>query len=236
MPPTAPSHPCGYARNPEPLTHSQLMVVYPASWSICIIGPAWSLIILYFAPALALWCIGTLVSSQTLPAPLGCLPNALSALRDLIQALCDHSQYSEPFTLGSATLDLHHVCLHLQTVSLVHLQHSETLLSSSKLIELCATILGLTSLMSACNQLALSATLDFSQVSPCITPKPPSEVLQDFSALFWCYASSPPLRLGHTMCLKLCRIFAMHTWITNVFASAPLPGPLASKGLGPHSG
>ncbi|KAJ7229212.1 hypothetical protein GGX14DRAFT_385476 [Mycena pura] len=68
MPPTAPSHPCGYARNPEPLTHSQLMVVYPASWSICIIGPAWSLIVLYFAPALVLWRIGTPVGSQALPA------------------------------------------------------------------------------------------------------------------------------------------------------------------------
>ncbi|KAJ7213520.1 hypothetical protein GGX14DRAFT_563843 [Mycena pura] len=96
MPPTAPSHPCGYARNPEPFTHSQLMVVYPASWSIYIIGPAWSLIILYFAPALV-WRIGTPVGSQTLPAPLGCLPNAPSALRDLIRALCDHSRYSEPF-------------------------------------------------------------------------------------------------------------------------------------------
>ncbi|KAJ7206906.1 hypothetical protein GGX14DRAFT_396840 [Mycena pura] len=68
MPPTAPSHPCGYARNPEPLIRSQLMVVYPASWSICIIGPAWSLTALYFTPALALWCIGTPVGSQTLPA------------------------------------------------------------------------------------------------------------------------------------------------------------------------
>ncbi|KAJ7200783.1 hypothetical protein GGX14DRAFT_571792 [Mycena pura] len=41
-----------------------LMVVYPASWSICIIGPAWSLIVLYFAPTLALWRIGTPVDSQ----------------------------------------------------------------------------------------------------------------------------------------------------------------------------
>ncbi|KAJ7207864.1 hypothetical protein GGX14DRAFT_567166 [Mycena pura] len=41
-----------------------LMVVYPTSWSICIIGPAWSLIVLYFAPALALWRIGTPVDSQ----------------------------------------------------------------------------------------------------------------------------------------------------------------------------
>ncbi|KAJ7230004.1 hypothetical protein GGX14DRAFT_383965 [Mycena pura] len=98
MPPTAPSHPRGYARNPEPLTHSQLMVVYPASWSIRIIGPAWSLIILYFAPALALWRIGTPVGFQILPAPSGCLPNAPSALRDLIRALCDHSRHSEPFT------------------------------------------------------------------------------------------------------------------------------------------
>ncbi|KAJ7190910.1 hypothetical protein GGX14DRAFT_579380 [Mycena pura] len=93
MPPTAPSHPCGYARTPEPLIHSQLMVVYPASWSICIIGPAWSLIALYFTPALALRRIGTPI----LPAPSGCLPNAPSALRDLIRALCNHSRYSEPF-------------------------------------------------------------------------------------------------------------------------------------------
>ncbi|KAJ7190067.1 hypothetical protein GGX14DRAFT_580163 [Mycena pura] len=62
--PTAPSHPCGYARTPEPLIHSQLMVVYPASWSICIIGPAWGLIVLYFASTLALWRIGTPVDSQ----------------------------------------------------------------------------------------------------------------------------------------------------------------------------
>ncbi|KAJ7211994.1 hypothetical protein GGX14DRAFT_564489 [Mycena pura] len=96
--PTAPSHPCGCARTPEPLIHSQLMVVYPASWSICIIGPAWSLIVLYFAPALALWRIGTPVDSQILSAPSGCLPNAPSALRDLIRALCNHSRYSEPFT------------------------------------------------------------------------------------------------------------------------------------------
>ncbi|KAJ7195227.1 hypothetical protein GGX14DRAFT_404142 [Mycena pura] len=75
-----------------------LMVVYPASWSIRIIGPAWSLIVLYFAPALALWRIGTPVDSQILPAPSGCLPNAPSALRDLIRALCNHSRYSEPFT------------------------------------------------------------------------------------------------------------------------------------------
>ncbi|KAJ7203897.1 hypothetical protein GGX14DRAFT_569931 [Mycena pura] len=68
MPPTAPSHPCGYAQNPEPLTRSQLMVFYPASWSICIIGLAWSLIVLYFTPALALWRIGTPVGSQILPA------------------------------------------------------------------------------------------------------------------------------------------------------------------------
>ncbi|KAJ7222492.1 hypothetical protein GGX14DRAFT_558589 [Mycena pura] len=60
----APSHPCGYARTPEPLIHSQLMVGYPASWSICIIGPAGSLIALYFTPALALWRIGTPVGSQ----------------------------------------------------------------------------------------------------------------------------------------------------------------------------
>ncbi|KAJ7229873.1 hypothetical protein GGX14DRAFT_553377 [Mycena pura] len=96
-----------------PLLHPRipLMVVYPASWSICIIGPAWSLIVLYFAPALALWRIGTPVDSQLalwfyyigpapslyLPAPSGCLPNAPSALRDLIRALCNHSRYSEPF-------------------------------------------------------------------------------------------------------------------------------------------
>ncbi|KAJ7189741.1 hypothetical protein GGX14DRAFT_580426 [Mycena pura] len=70
-----------------------LMVIYPASWSICIIGPAWSLIALYFTPALALRRIGT----PTLPAPSGCLPNAPSALRDLIRALCNYSRYSEPF-------------------------------------------------------------------------------------------------------------------------------------------
>ncbi|KAJ7187655.1 hypothetical protein GGX14DRAFT_580905 [Mycena pura] len=97
MPPTAPSYPCGYARNPETLTRSQLMVIYPTSWSICIIGPAWSLIVLYFAPTLALWRIGTPVGSQTLPAPSGCLPNAPSALRDLIRALCNYSRYPEPF-------------------------------------------------------------------------------------------------------------------------------------------
>jgi hypothetical protein len=34
---------------------------------------------------------------QTLPAPSGCLPNAPSALRDLIRALCNYSRYSEPF-------------------------------------------------------------------------------------------------------------------------------------------
>ncbi|KAJ7225292.1 hypothetical protein GGX14DRAFT_556093 [Mycena pura] len=62
--PTAPSHPCGYARTPEPLIRPQLMVIYPASWSICIIGPAWSLIALYFTPALALRRIGTPVGSQ----------------------------------------------------------------------------------------------------------------------------------------------------------------------------
>ncbi|KAJ7223314.1 hypothetical protein GGX14DRAFT_557894 [Mycena pura] len=95
--PTAPSHPCGYARTPETLTRSQLMVVYPASWSICIIGPAWSLIVLYFAPTLALWRIGTPVDSQTLPAPSGCLPNASSALRDLIRALYNYSRYPELF-------------------------------------------------------------------------------------------------------------------------------------------
>ncbi|KAJ7223008.1 hypothetical protein GGX14DRAFT_557576 [Mycena pura] len=49
---------------PEPLIRSQSTVVYPASWSICIIGPAWSLTVLYFTPALALWRIGTPVGSQ----------------------------------------------------------------------------------------------------------------------------------------------------------------------------
>ncbi|KAJ7196291.1 hypothetical protein GGX14DRAFT_575104 [Mycena pura] len=62
-----PHHTLGLPAVPRcPLLHPRtpLMVVYPASWSICIIGPVWSLIILYFAPALALWRIGTPVGSQ----------------------------------------------------------------------------------------------------------------------------------------------------------------------------
>ncbi|KAJ7206562.1 hypothetical protein GGX14DRAFT_568118 [Mycena pura] len=51
-------------RSPDAPYCTLLMVVYPASWSICIIGPAWSLIVLYFAPTLALWRIGTPVDSQ----------------------------------------------------------------------------------------------------------------------------------------------------------------------------
>jgi hypothetical protein len=68
------------------------------------------------------------------------------------------------------------------------------------------------------------------------TTRQPSEALRDFSASFWCYAFSPPLRIGRTMCPKLCRISAMHSRITDDFASAPLPDPLASQGLGPRSG
>ncbi|KAJ7227234.1 hypothetical protein GGX14DRAFT_555808 [Mycena pura] len=100
MPPTAPSHPCGYARNPEPLTHLQLMVVYPASWSICIIGPAWSLIVLYFAPALALWRIGTLVGSQ-------------------VWLCMSSAQPASPMPAGEP-------CPHLWAVSPMHRWHSET--------------------------------------------------------------------------------------------------------------
>ncbi|KAJ7203904.1 hypothetical protein GGX14DRAFT_648201 [Mycena pura] len=212
------------------------------------------------SPTLALWRIGTPVGSQTLPAPLGCLPNAPSALRDLIRALCDHSRYSELFTylrlqfcdIGPAPC----LCWPIdparnpRACSSVHRRSSET---SS---EPCATILGLPSLASACDQLALSATSDFSQVSPCLTPRPvrtcaqhrrPSVVaVRDLSSLMHarnrspsagCFGiGHPPLRLGRTICLKLCRIFAMHSWITDVFASAPLPDPLASQGLGPRSG
>ncbi|KAJ7207222.1 hypothetical protein GGX14DRAFT_396633 [Mycena pura] len=303
MPPTAPSHPCGYARTPEPLIHSQLMVVYPASWSICIIGPAWSLIALYFTPALALRRIGTPVGSQTLPAPSGCLPNAPSALRDLIRALCNYSRYSEPFAclrlrfcdFGPAlclcqfidparipTLAPRYTdgtprahpssvqpssvfrALRLLATNSLCLRHrfqpGFTLHHPRTRAHLCAAP---SALWCGCPRpfwtnarsqpIAFSrllrywsvnfgASLSFisfrswSLAAHPRTTRQPSEALRDFSASFWCYAFSPPLRIGRTMCPKLCRISAMHSRITDVFTSAPLPDPLASQGLGPRSG
>ncbi|KAJ7227237.1 hypothetical protein GGX14DRAFT_555813 [Mycena pura] len=232
MPPTAPSHPCCYARNPEPLTHSQLMVVYPASWSICIIGPVWSLIVLYFAPALALWCIGTPVGSQTLPANPALAPRYTDGTpRAHPSSVQSSSVFRALRLLATSSLCLRH--------RILARFHPASLPGLYALVR--STVSPLVRLLRywSVNFRASLRFISFRSWSLAAHPRSaqrPSEAFRDFSALFWCYAFSPPLRLGRTICPKLCRIFAMHSWITDVFASAPLPDPLASQGLGPRSG